>query len=289
MDTDYWILLASCVAPLAILLGLAQLHNWRVRRQKTRVPVPEKLLRAPGEGLRRKLEVLEDKLSESLAIAFVLPVAYTGFVLLQRHKLAFDRVSLGIALGAGAIGVVVLCRRVLRLLEQRRNHRLGLSGERAVGEELNQLMLLGCRVYHDVPNEPYGNIDHVLVAPSGVYAVETKTRRKKEGKDTHKAVFDGCSLRFGDGLPERTCLDQAKQQASRLSTWLSKASGGAVNVHPVLALPGWYVDRRVKKSEITVISGKAVKMFAKWQPVLDAARIEQIAYQLDQRCRDVEF
>lgn len=85
-----------------------------------------------------------------------------------------------------------------------------------MGEELNQLMLTGCRVFHDVPNDPYGNIDHVLVASSGVYAIETKTRRKKEaaGKDAHKVTFDGHLLRFGDGPQEHECLDQARQQAS---------------------------------------------------------------------------
>jgi homoserine kinase len=49
-----------------------------------------------------------------------------------------------------------------------------------VAEEINLLMLDGCRVFHDVPIEPYGNIDHVIVAPSAVYAVETKTRRKRK-------------------------------------------------------------------------------------------------------------
>ena len=159
------------------------------------------------------------------------------------------------------------------LLEQKRNCRLGLSGERAVGEELNRLMLTGCRVFHDVPNDPYGNTDHVLVAPSGVYAVETKARRKKEaaGRNAHKVTFDGRSLRFADGPTESGCLDQARQQASRLSDWLSKAVGEPVAVHPVLALPGWFVER-TGRGEVIMVSGKAVDTLARGRAVLDSGQ-----------------
>jgi hypothetical protein len=58
---------------------------------------------------------------------------------------------------------------LIYLIKRRREYRLGFAGERAVAEELNQLMLDGCRVFHDVPMEPYGNIDHVLIAPAGIF------------------------------------------------------------------------------------------------------------------------
>ena len=73
-----------------------------------------------------------------------------------------------------------------------------------------------------------------------------------------------------------------------MSDWLSKAVGEAVEVQPVLALPGWFVER-TGRGEVIVVSGRAVKTLVKGHTVLDAAKIERIAYQLDQRCRDVEF
>ena len=286
---DYWILLGVWLAASLCLAGLGYWRGWHYRRQRTRVPVAEKLLRGPGEGLRRKLEELEDQISEKLALAYTLPLLVASLALMQPHRTLLGPATVGAAV-VGIPTFVYLSYRLVRLLDQRRNYRLGLSGERAVGEELNQLMLSGCRVYHDVPNDPYGNIDHVLVAPSGVYAVETKARRKKEagGRDAHKVVFDGHSLRFADGAPESRCLEQAKQQASRLSYWLSKAVGEAVEAHPVLALPGWFVER-TGRGEVIVVSGRSVKTLVKGRSVLDAAKIERIAYQLDQRCRDVEF
>jgi hypothetical protein len=283
------ILLVTWLVTVATFVGIFFLRSWRIHRQKMRMPVTEKLLRGPGEGLRKKLDELDDKISEELAAAYVLPLLCTSIVFLQLNAPQLGPRTVGAAV-VGVPAFIFLCRRLWRLLDQRRNYRLGLSGERAVGEELNQLMLAGCRVFHDVPNDPYGNVDHVLVAPSGVYAVETKGRRKREadGKERHKVAFDGRSLRFGAGPPEYKCLEQAKQQASRLSDWLSKAVGEAIPVHPVLALPGWWVDRR-GCGEVIVLSGKAVDSLAKGRAILDASKIARVAQQLDQRCRDVEF
>lgn len=85
----------------------------------------------------------------------------------------------------------------------------------------------GCHVFHDVPMEPYGNLDHVIVAPSGVYAVETKTRRKRKappGKRDHEVLFDGKRLEYPQGT-ETQSLEQARQQADRLRALLGKAVG----------------------------------------------------------------
>ncbi len=54
---------------------------------------------------------------------------------------------------------------------------LGPDCEMAVGQELNNPMCAGYRVYNDVPAEGL-NIDHVVVGRNGVFAVETKGRSK---------------------------------------------------------------------------------------------------------------
>jgi hypothetical protein len=289
MNSNYWILTGVWMASLACAVVLAVWRQWRLARQGLRLPVREKLLRGPGEGLRKTLEKLEDQISEKLAMAFIMPLFLTSIVLLQSNHQLLSPITIAAAL-VGIPALVFLYYRLVKLLDKKRNYRLGLLGERAVGEELNQLMLAGCPVFHDVPNEPYGNIDHVLIAPSGVYAVETKTRHKKQatGKDFYKVVFDGRCLRFAGGAPESQCLEQARQQASRLRDWLSKAIGEAAPVYPVVALPGWLV-KRASKGEVTVVSGKEVDSLVEGPEVLDAAKIRRIAHQLDQRCRDVEF
>jgi hypothetical protein len=52
----------------------------------------------------------------------------------------------------------------------------GASGEELVGQVLDGLRDSGWFALHDV-NSGHGNIDHVLVGPAGIFAVETKSHR----------------------------------------------------------------------------------------------------------------
>ena len=53
------------------------------------------------------------------------------------------------------------------------NYLAGARGEEAVGRALAELEAIGYRALHDLQT-PYGNIDHVVVGPNGVFAIETK-------------------------------------------------------------------------------------------------------------------
>ena len=136
--------------------------------------------------------------------------------------------------------------------------RLGLDGEVAVGQELDQLMRQGAAVFHDFPCEGF-NIDHIVIARQGVFAVETKGFSKpvdEDGTAAHRVVFDGRKLVW----PERTDakpLEQAERNARWLSTWLGKATGEPVGVKAVLALPGWFVERK-GRGAVQVLGGRAI-------------------------------
>ena len=153
-------------------------------------------------------------------------------------------------------------------------------------------MLDGCRVFHDVPMEPYGNIDHVLVAPTGIYAVETKARRKRKtpsGKRDHEVVFDGEKLQFPSAI-DSTSLHQAKQQADRLRAFLASALGEPVKVQAILTFPGWFVINRAQ-ADIKVLNPKTIRaaVMDSRLPGLAKQLKERVAHQLDQKCRVVEF
>lgn len=183
--------------------------------------------------------------------------------------------------------------RLVRLLREQAAHRLGLAGERVVGEMLNELQRDGCRVFHDFPAAPDWNIDHVIVAPSGVYAIETKARRKRtvaqsNAKD-YEIVYDGERLHFPSG-EHGDALDQARNNAQWLSAWLSKSTGDPVKVEPILTFPGWWVTRR-GNGEVRVLNPKEIRtvVLDRKRPTLDSKLIDRVVFQLDQKCRDVEF
>lgn len=290
MNATAWWVIGLYLTPACAVMGYFAVWRWRLARRGERVPVTEKLLRPAGESLRLRIDALGEKLLTSVFNCILAPTIGASVLLLPISGYVITRIA--VALVLAVVLFTLAARRLFAQMGDMRACTLGFHGERAAAEEINQLMRDGCRVFHDVPNEPYGNIDHVIVAPSGVFAVETKTRRKKKvppGKKDHEVIFDGKALEFPNGR-DTDGLEQARQQADRLRVFLTKAVGEPVAVSPILTLPGWFVSSRVNE-RIKVVNPKKIRQVvlnardAKLAPQL----IERISHQLDQRCRDVEL
>lgn len=278
-----WRILAATAWPTVIFTTVVLIRQWRRRSQNIRLPVSEKLLRAPGESLRQKIEVLDEQLFHRILIMFIACSA-AAFFMMQFFILAL--IIPFVVLNILAVGWV------MKFVIKRSNYALGLSGERAVGEELNKLMRQGCHVFHDVPKPDKSNIDHVVIAPSGVYVIETKTRRKKkapQGKQDHEIIFDGERLQFPHWA-DSYGIAQTRGNARWLSDYLSKSLAEPVRVTPILTLPGWFVTTRAS-TDIKVVNPKQITGFVLSQSTgaLTPKQIEQIAFRLEEKCRDVEF
>lgn len=92
---------------------------------------------------------------------------------------------------------------------------LGRDGEIAVSQTLNKLRADGYEVLNDLQGEDW-NIDHVLIGPSGVYTIETKTLRKPRRGPTI-INYAGNKLTKGK-LDLSAHLRQAKAQANTRRT-----------------------------------------------------------------------
>ena len=59
--------------------------------------------------------------------------------------------------------------------------------------QVRRLMLAGYRVFHDflITDKPrrIRNIDHIVIGANGIFAVETKTRRKMKGENGAKVMI----------------------------------------------------------------------------------------------------
>jgi nuclease-like protein len=155
--------------------------------------------------------------------------------------------------------------------------------------ERNSISSCCCRVFHDVRAEGF-NIDHVVIGAAGVFAVETKARPKRPhgtGSQGATVTYDGSVLHF-PGWQEREPLEHAKSRAEWLRRWLTSAVGEPVDVKPVLALPGWFVDRKAS-GDVIVINPKNATFLAtrRGGHELAAQIIQRLAHQLEQRCRDM--
>jgi hypothetical protein len=99
-------------------------------------------------------------------------------------------------------------------------------------------------------------------------------------------VYDGKTL----ALPERSgswAIEQAQRQAKWLAGWLS-ATGDRVHVTPVVAMPGWFVERK-SHGEVLVFSGKELRSHLlkvrSAKPL--SAEMQRAVHQVERQCRDV--
>lgn len=284
---------------LAIVLGPAAAATYFLFRRKRltlgerRSPLSVDLLRPPGHTLRQQLDVGRGDLGAELMVLMLLPALLLAFLYVT--SLLTGRTNPMWLLIFAAVGVaafsVYQTRKLLSQAKQMEQWGLGMDAEMAAGQELDQLMRTGAAVFHDLPAENF-NIDHVVVARQGVFAVETKGYRKPNrngGAADATVIYDGKALKF----PEWSgtgALAQAERQARWLSEWLTGVTGEKVEATPVLALPGWFVDRRGRGS-VVVLSGGEIKehlLKARSATALTDAQVERVARQVEQRCRDVK-
>lgn len=128
---------------------------------------------------------------------------------------------------AGFVAIVVatalLWRKGLRRVE---SYFKGARGEERVAGIL-EVLPDAWHVFHDFAVGRY-HVDHVLVGPTGVYAVETKNWRGRVTVERSEMIVDGV-------LADRAPLAQAARQADAVRAAL-KAAGWEGEVVPALCL-----------------------------------------------------
>ena len=293
------LLLAAFIIFSPLPLAMAATYFWlpRQRARLGELPVKEMMLRSPGETLRRKIMELEEKLQEDIVVISIGPVIFTASYLVTRSQHGWTADSAWWLFMVINTAIIVWRGKIcLRRLHELRNYELGYTGELLVAERIAPLARRGFLIYHDCPADEHGNIDHIVVTPSTVYAIETKTRRKRRAADPKRSpadvIYDGAGLDFPHGR-EDFGLAQARRQARWLSSFLSRALAEEVDVKAVLALPGWMV-KRIGRGDVTVVNPKEIPGLMREASTLplDPAiikRMQQIEFILDGRCRDVAF
>ena len=281
-----FMILLIAICPSVIFLII--LNVWRKHQlKKGKAPFTDNFLRSPGESLFSQIQDLSEKISMA-NLEFVLIPVLIGVLFIPAIS-ASSKIFIAVVAAAYMVFLIYYITKILKLIKERRLNRLGYDGEVAAGQELNQLMLDGYNVYHDFPADKF-NIDHIIVGPDAVYAVETKTRSKprtKSNRDNYRSISDGKTLQFHN-YSSSEFIDQAERQAKWLQKWLSSAVGDHVTVKPILLLPGWYVEM-VKPDGVPVLNPKVVLQFlANKEKSLSQSLRTRIVHQLDQKCRDIE-
>ncbi len=298
LSSGLWLLLIIGLLYGGGVIGMLYLARW-LRRTRWPFKQEDRLVRSPGEHLRRRINEIDEQflieiLTGFMGVLFALGLAAGPFRQWFGWTPRFATiVALFASTGLGLFSIW----RVFRLWQERSNHFLGWFGERVVGEELQKATVHGWRVFHDLPFKNNGadfNIDHVVVGPGGMFAIETKTRRKgnaRPGFKDNTVFFDGRDLVW-PWKEDNHGLEQAERNALWLTNWIRTEIGERVHVSPVLALPGWWLEMKPSRETrlCRVVNPKWLPgILADQKPLLTPKQVELIALRLEARCRDVEY
>lgn len=287
-----WIRILLIVGPMLVGLAVAiTVVSWtrRARLSGRRSPLTQGLLRPAGHTLRIQFDDAFSDVMGLMMAALFLPALtgamYGSVFLVPGQPFSWHRTAFYLTFAVALIAFATY--RMVKLHAKAMNLRMGWDAEMATGQELDQLMRRGAVVFHDFPATDF-NIDHVVICSAGVYAVETKSRMKSErgNRDGAKVTYDGKVLSFPDWV-DTQIVEQARRQAKWLAAELSKAVGESIQVSPVVALPGWFIEA-TGRSDVRVLNPKNFRYLLESRGTpLSSVLVDRISYQVEQRCRDV--
>ena len=277
---------------LVCYIVLLYLMRTFLRIKAQHPPFTENFLRAPGQSLIKKFEILNEDISLNAILLITTPLLfYSGYVSYGYfYNREFDPIVVNILVGVGAVITIYYLTRTMRLIKKRRWVRMGYEGQMVVSQELNQLMLEGNYVYHNFPADKF-NIDHIVVGRLGIFTVETNAQLKPSTKNHQQYApveYNGKMLIFPD-REDFKIIEQAERQASWLSEWISNAIGEQVAARAVVALPGWVIKRTSADGISVVNPSQFPSLFKHIKPrPLTDEMVSRIARLLEQKCRKGE-
>jgi hypothetical protein len=138
----------------------------------------------------------------------------------------------------------------MRLFHIARRFNRGERGERHVADVLEELRADGYKPIHDIVGDGF-NVDHVLVGPAGVFAIETKFRAG-HGEITFQ---NGETLVVGGFPEEKDCLKQARGSAKAISQLIAVNCGRVEWVKPIVVFVGdWKIRNQWRDTEARVFT-----------------------------------
>ena len=256
------------------------------RTHSGRSPLKAKPLRVAGQSLDRQIS---DFFDDNLVGPFLVCVLLWLMAGLEWYRYLVPTRPIPEFYTAIALGTTCyVAWRFIGLFRRLRAMKLGRDGERAVAELLERMRERGFRVFHDIV-APNFNVDHLLIGPQGLFAIETKTITKP-GTGKPLVEYDGESVIVGGFKPDRDPVGQATAISRWIRDLLNQSTGRDYDVKPVVLYPGWYVENRAsKKPLVWVLEPKALPKFIEHEPVrLSSEDVNLVAFHLSRYIRTNE-
>jgi hypothetical protein len=158
---------------------------------------------------------------------------------------------LGLAAGLGVCAYMALYDWAPHHIEQW--HR-GAEGEKKTGRVLEHLEPAEWAVFHDLSDDEYGNLDHVVVGPGGVFLLDTKWPQGTASVRRGVMEVRRSTNRRGT-YRDRKLVRRLHEAAKRLSGQLREGSGRRIWVQPVVVIWSEFPQGQTKDNGVVFIHG----------------------------------
>jgi hypothetical protein len=278
---------AGIVAAVAILWIIATAGlRYSMNRKRRGAVLEGSAIRCRAQDCLIQLKVTNDYLKYFKMGLFIIPVLIVG-AYLAAHYLAVTSGDWVEITGLAIFSLLLMLftgLRLARLIGSRNMMRLVHESRLATRRVLDPLLKEKYRVFHDVVGDQF-SIDHLVVGPKGVFAIQTHARSvsaSKQSPDDRIVTYNGRELFFPKGR-DHGIVENARMNAEKLSQWLTGQTEEPVAVRAIISLPGWTV-RRTSSEGMPIINPKQfASLFEHIQPwQLPASIIESIERRLEQ-------
>jgi hypothetical protein len=278
---------AGIVAAVAILWIIATAGlRYSMNRKRRGAVLEGSAIRCRAQDCLIQLKVTNDYLKYFKMGLFIIPVLIVG-AYLAAHYLAVTSGDWVEITGLAIFSLLLMLftgLRLARLIGSRNMMRLVHESRLATRRVLDPLLKEKYRVFHDVVGDQF-SIDHLVVGPKGVFAIQTHARSvsaSKQSPDDRIVTYNGRELFFPKGR-DHGIVENARMNAEKLSQWLTGQTEEPVAVRAIISLPGWTV-RRTSSEGMPIINPKQfASLFEHIQPwQLPASTLESIERRLQQ-------
>lgn len=252
-----------------------------IKRRRTRPPDIGPLRRLPGQSIREEWERLFDDKVMGYFFAFLITWLFAGWSWL--YVWTGQKPSPRLATVFALLVTAYCAYRIWHIWPEFRNLNLGERGERRVSELLRGLRDHDYVTFDDVLLGGM-NVDHIVVGPGGVFALETKTYSLFG--DRTAGIAENGELHLSGKPVLKDVLRQARSSAALISAEVKRWVGRDVWVTPLVVLPGWRIDPPKSETTVTVLNEKTISEFFKTRrESLSRAQIRELWSHLDRSAR----
>ena len=260
------------IACTFVFLLAAKSWNLVARSMNAHPNFPDAIMREAAQRFRDELEALSRKqstyLGATLMFVFIFTVAHTFEA--QRLFEGYPAWQLYVLLATLLAAAGFVLYRLVLTVRQWRQVRYLRDANIAVGHCLQRIAVGHGRVFHDVVT-PTGTVDHVLVGPGGIYAVNVVAHRAMRRENVELA--DG-ELHFrpdGKTIP----IADIASKTTRLEQDFRDLLKNAVRVRSVIAVPGWHADSQSSEGHL-IVNERTLPMLRGWRDEADYLMDEDV-------------